>query len=121
MKLCIKVIIGDHSRLSLVLALFLLFAGHALAEPRDAETIVARNCVSCHTSGAGGAPRIEHEADWSALFDRFSSDEVVTNAYEGRGRMPARGFCNDCSLDDIARAIEVMLPEAYKGQVRPDQ
>lgn len=121
MKLRVNDMVGDNSRLLLVLAVFLFFAGTAMADSTDAETIVAQNCVSCHTSGAGGAPRIQHEADWASLFERYSTDEVVTNAYEGRGRMPARGFCNDCSRDDIARAIEVMLPDAFQGQVRPQE
>ena len=106
-----------HSRLLCVVGLLLTAFSWAQAEPRDAEEIVARNCLGCHTSGAGGAPRPQHLGDWQALFSRYSEQQVVDHAYEGRGRMPARGFCNDCSRDDIARAIEVMLPESMRGRI----
>lgn len=106
-----------HIRLLCQVGLLLTVFSAAQAETRDAEEIVARNCLGCHTSGAGGAPRPQHLGDWQDLFSRYTAQEVLDHAYEGRGRMPARGFCNDCSREDIARAIEVMLPEPFKGQM----
>lgn len=80
-------------------------------QPRDPAQTVEQNCLSCHQSGAGNAPRPQHQADWQSLFDEYTLEQIVDHAWEGRGRMPARGFCRDCSRDDIEQAVLYMIPQ----------
>lgn len=92
-----------------------LWALLLVASPVQAEftgqAIVEQHCAACHASGVANAPRIGVSEDWVALFEHHDLETVVDHAYEGRGRMPAKGFCVACSRDDIAAAVDAMLPE----------
>lgn len=85
-------------------------------EPRSGDDIVARNCMGCHVTGAARAPRPNHLADWQRVFERNDYEKVVQRAYDGFGRMPAKGFCTDCDRADIERAIRAMMPQSLREQ-----
>lgn len=89
----------------------LISSGLLAQEPRLGEDIVAQNCMGCHVSGAARAPRPDHLGDWERVFARNNYATVIQRAYDGFGRMPARGFCADCNRADIERAIRTMMPQ----------
>lgn len=65
-------------------------------------------CRACHDSGAGGAPRLDHPLDWSAVRAR-DIDEVYRRVLEGYQGMPARGTCYRCSEAVLRAATDYML------------
>jgi len=81
-------------------------APRAVGNPGQAvyETV----CRACHDSGAGGAPRLDRPADWSAVRAR-DIEEVHRRVLEGYQGMPARGTCYRCSDGLLRAATEFML------------
>lgn len=75
---------------------------------RTAEEVYNSGCLACHTSGAAGAPRFRIAADWT---DRLKQglDTLYINAIKGKGAMPAKGLCPDCSDKEIELAVDYML------------
>ncbi|WP_167856091.1 c-type cytochrome [Natronospirillum operosum] len=98
----------------------LLFSASWADEPVPGQRVVEQNCMSCHLSGAGNAPRPRHSEDWAPLLETWGFDQVVTQAWEGRGRMPARGFCQSCSREDIEAAVRYMIPEHLLDEYAPE-
>jgi cytochrome c5 len=91
-------------------------SGLLAQEVRSGAEIVEQNCLGCHITGAARAPRPDNLRDWERVFARNDYNSVVQRAYDGFGRMPARGFCMDCDRDDIERAIRAMMPEPLREQ-----
>ncbi len=77
-------------------------------EPRPAEDIYNRFCLSCHMTGAAGAPRLGDTAAWE---DRIAQgmDVLYTHTIEGFRGMPPRGLCMDCSDEELEKTVEYML------------
>ena len=68
-------------------------------------------CMSCHMSGAAGAP-ITGEADqWG---DRLAegNDTLYSNAINGIGVMPAKGGLMSLSDEEVKLAVDYMLAES---------
>ena len=80
----------------------------ASAGPRSGEDIYKSKCVACHTSGAGGAPKIGVASEWSARIDQ-GMDVLYTHAINGIRGMPAKGLCMDCSDDEVKAAVDYIL------------
>lgn len=81
------------------------------AGPRSGADIVASACSGCHAAGVMGAPKTDDKAAWSAIYAR-GMDSVVTSAINGKGSMPPRGGCGDCSDNEIRDAIIEMMTGA---------
>ena len=86
-------------------------AAAAPAAPKSGKDIVAAACNACHGTGAAGAPKIGDKAAWQARFDA-GMDSLMSNAINGKGAMPPKGGCADCSDDDIKAAIQYMVDAA---------
>lgn len=91
-------------------------SGLSANEVLSGADIAAQNCLGCHVSGAGRAPKPNHLQDWERVFARNDYATVVQRAYDGFGRMPTRGFCTHCDRHDIERAIRAMMPESLLKQ-----
>lgn len=80
----------------------------AAAGPRSGEDVYNTSCLACHASGAAGAPKTRVAEDWTA---RLSAgiDAVYANAINGKGAMPAKGLCMQCSDDEIKAAVDYMI------------
>ncbi|MFC3193189.1 c-type cytochrome [Marinicella sediminis] len=76
----------------------------------DGEMIYNNVCGACHTSGAGGAPKLL-AAEWEGRLDK-GMDAVIANAINGymgeNGMMPARGGRVDLSDDQVKATVEFM-------------
>lgn len=80
----------------------------AAAGPRSVEDIYNTGCLACHTSGAAGAPKFRNAGDWSARLSQ-GLDMVYGNAINGKGAMPAKGLCSNCSDDEIKSVVDYMI------------
>ena len=76
----------------------------------DGSMIYQNVCSACHTTGAGGAPKLEAAA-WSARIET-GMDAMVANAingYQGTlGYMPAKGGRSDLSDEQVKVTVEFM-------------
>ncbi|WP_299180007.1 c-type cytochrome [uncultured Neptuniibacter sp.] len=65
-------------------------------------------CVACHATGAAGAPKLGDAAAWAPRAS-LGMDALLASVKNGKGAMPPKGLCNDCSDDDFKGAIQFML------------
>jgi cytochrome c5 len=74
------------------------------------ETIYNRSCFSCHAAGVAGAPVPGDEAAWAPRIakGRAALIESVKNGMPPG--MPPMGLCTGCTDEDIAAAVDYMLP-----------
>ena len=80
----------------------------APAEPRSGETVYQKSCMSCHNTGAAGAPKLGDAAAWAPRV-AAGKDTLWTNAVKGLNAMPPKGLCMDCSDDELMAAIDYIL------------
>ncbi|TDF35515.1 cytochrome c5 family protein [Alteromonadaceae bacterium M269] len=83
-------------------------AAAADAGPRSGSDVYNASCVACHGAGVLGAPKKGDAAGWGPRLEA-GFDTVWQNALNGKGAMPPRGTCGNCSDDDIKAAIEFMI------------
>ncbi|MEN8205552.1 MAG: c-type cytochrome [Pseudomonadota bacterium] len=65
-------------------------------------------CMACHASGAAGAPKLGDKAAWAPRI-ATGMDALVASVTNGKGAMPPKGTCMDCSADDFVAAVEYMV------------
>jgi len=75
---------------------------------RSGETIYNANCIGCHSSGVMGAPRYASLEDWAPRID-LGLEKLTLSAIAGKGGMPAKGTCMDCSDNEIKLTVQYML------------
>ena len=78
--------------------------------PRDGQQIVQSACFGCHGTGAAGAPIIGKPI-WKELSAAKGVDGLLKSAISGKGAMPPKGMCMDCSDDEIKAAVEYMIAQ----------
>jgi cytochrome c5 len=76
--------------------------------PRSGEQIVKAQCIKCHETGKGGAPRIGDQAAWIPRL-KPGLDVVVRSAINGHGGMPARGGMANLTDAELRSAIIYMF------------
>jgi cytochrome c5 len=68
-----------------------------------------KSCNVCHASGAAGAPKVG-APEWA---DRQAAaggiDGLVASVTNGKGAMPPKGLCYDCSADDYKAMIQHLI------------
>ena len=93
----------------LLLALSFMAAGLAQADI-DAATkaIYDRSCTFCHTNG--GMPNIPKSGDAAAWEPRMAQgvEAMVASVKKGKGAMPPKGMCMDCTDEQFAALITYM-------------
>lgn len=67
-------------------------------------------CAVCHATGVAGAPKFRNEADWKARASA-GMDEMLKIAIQGKGGMPPKGTCMQCSDEELRKTIEYMIPQ----------
>ena len=67
-------------------------------------------CHVCHGAGIAGAPKFRNNADWK---ERAAAgmDEMLKIAIQGKGGMPPKGTCMDCTDDELKLTIQYMIPQ----------
>ena len=81
------------------------------ADEGPGAAIYKRSCAACHAAAVAGAPLFGDKAAWEPRFAQ-GMDALLTTAINGKGGMPPRGTCADCSDEDLRVAIEYMLAQA---------
>lgn len=74
----------------------------------DGESIYGNVCAACHDSGAAGAPIRGEEDAWADRVDK-GWDELLANAINGIGAMPAKGGNPNLSDEEMEAAVAYML------------
>jgi cytochrome c5 len=87
-----------------------LFAAAGLASA-DGKKIYDTKCSVCHASGVAGAPKFGDKAAWEPRI-ATGMDAMLAVATTGKGAMPPKGTCMDCSDDDLKAAIQYMVDAA---------
>ena len=74
------------------------------------EDTYTKFCFSCHAAGVAGAPRVGDVEAWAprvAKGDALLLKSTVEGMVPG---MPPMGLCMQCSEEQLAAAIEFMIP-----------
>ena len=82
----------------------------ASSGPRSGEDVYNAACMACHSTGAGGAPKVGDVAAWAERIAK-GNDALYSsgiNGVAGTGMM-ARGACMDCSDEEIHAAVDYMV------------
>ena len=83
------------------------------------EAIWAVACFRCHMYGTNGAVLLNEKEYWDATASK-GIDELFESVWEGKqgeyGVMPAKGFCNLCSEDEIRKSVFYIFHLAKKVQ-----
>ncbi|MBM2770500.1 c-type cytochrome [Burkholderia anthina] len=76
---------------------------------KTGEEVYKAVCVTCHGTGAAGAPKFGNKDDWAPRIAQ-GFDTLLKTALSGKGAMPPRGGTSpdDVSDYEIARAIVYM-------------
>ena len=85
----------------------------------NGEAIWAVACFRCHMYGTNGAVLLDQKEYWDATASK-GIDELFESVWEGKqgeyGVMPAKGFCNLCSEDEIRKSVFYIFHLAKKVQ-----
>lgn len=88
-----------------------VFVDQLKGDKHAGEKIFIQYCSSCHSAKPVidvKAPRVNDEKAW--LFRRqLGIDTLLKTTINGKGAMPARGGCFECSDDQLRAAIQYML------------
>ncbi|KVE35715.1 c-type cytochrome [Burkholderia sp. BDU5] len=89
---------------------------------KTGEEVYKAVCVTCHGTGAAGAPKFGDNAAWAPRI-AAGYDEVLHIALTGKGAMPPRGGTNpdDYSDYEVARAVVYMANQAGAKFAEPAQ
>jgi len=68
----------------------------------------ARSCALCHVNGEGGAPKMSDSGAWKPRIAQGNAI-LYTHTLEGLNRMPPLGYCMDCSGEDYATLINLLV------------
>ena len=94
----------------------------APAAERSGEQVVKAQCVKCHETGVGGAPKIGDRIAWIPRLKQ-GVDPLVRSAINGHGGMPPRGGMATLTDGEIRNAIAYMFNPVtivtHKGPVAP--
>jgi cytochrome c5 len=85
--------------------------GASAAAGNGGEAIYNRLCQACHATGVAGAPLFGNKEAWAPRI-ALGMDALLQTAIAGKGAMPPRGTCADCSDADLKAAIEYMVSKA---------
>ena len=74
-----------------------------VASLKTGEQVFQAQCIACHASGAGGAPKLGDVAAWAPRI-KTGFESLLHSALKGKGAMGAQGG-GDFSDFEIARAV----------------
>ena len=82
-----------------------------VASSKSGKDVYNSVCMSCHMSGAAGAPITGKADHWT---DRLAkgNDTLYANAINGIGVMPAKGGLMSLSDDEVKLAVDYMLDQS---------
>jgi cytochrome c5 len=88
------------------------------AAERSGDKIVKMQCIKCHGSGVGGAPKLGDREAWTARV-KPGIDVLVRSAINGHGGMPARGGMGNLTDPEIKNAVIYMATRSIAPSKAP--
>lgn len=91
----------------------LTFVKQILGDPDAGRKIFKEFCATCHNEPPVidvHAPRIGDKETWK-LYNQLGISRLLQLTIEGRGAMPARGGCFECSDEQLKETIQYMLDQ----------
>jgi cytochrome c5 len=86
-------------------------AAAASSGPKSGEEVYNASCMSCHSTGVAGAPKLGDAAAWAPRI-AAGMDSLLANATNGLNAMPPKGLCMACSEAELQGAIEYMVSKS---------
>lgn len=81
------------------------------AGPLTGEDVYNQFCFACHATGASDAPLFGNAEAWAPRIAK-GMDELMVSTLNGRGMMPPRGTCMNCSDDELRATVEYLVEHA---------
>lgn len=91
--------------------------GAATREPMSGQEVYQAVCTVCHSTGAGGSPKLTMAA-WAARIAKGEETMIshAINGFQGEsGIMPPKGGRTDLSDEEVTKAVKYMLAQ-IKGK-----
>ena len=82
------------------------------------EQLVQSHCVTCHSDGKEGAPRIDDFNAWKPRLQK-GMDGLVKSAITGHKAMPARSGMASLSDTDLKNAVTYMVVQSATYKAKP--
>ena len=82
-----------------------------VSSAKSGKDIYNSVCMSCHMSGAAGAPITGKSDQWSERLAK-GNDTLYSNAINGIGVMPAKGGLMSLTDDEVKSAVDYMLEQS---------
>ena len=82
-----------------------------VSSTKSGKDIYNSVCMSCHMSGAAGAPITGKVDQWSERIAK-GNDTLYNNAINGIGVMPAKGGLMSLSDDAVKLAVDYMIDQS---------
>ena len=73
----------------------------------DVAAKYQQSCAICHAVGVANAPKAFDKAAWEPRL-ALGMDTLVASVTKGKGAMPPKGLCNDCTADQYKALIQHM-------------
>ncbi len=103
---------------AILIALSWPAAAQAQHPDRSGKEVVESLCISCHGTGASGAPKIGDKKAWAARSAQGLSS-LSKHALDGIRQMPAHGGNPNLSNTEIERAITYMVNQSGGNWTEP--
>ena len=87
-------------------------AGEAPAPRHPGEDTYNKFCFSCHAAGIAGAPRAGDAQAWAPRVAKGQALLLKTTVEGIAPGMPPMGLCMQCTEEQLAAAIDYMIPGA---------
>jgi cytochrome c5 len=88
-----------------------LFAVAGTASADKGKEIYDTKCFTCHATGVAGAPKFGDKDAWAPRIEQ-GIDALLATSIKGKGAMPPKGTCMDCTDEDLKSAIQYMVDAA---------
>lgn len=76
--------------------------------PKTPEQVYNTSCMGCHSTGAGGAPKMGDKVAWAPRIKQ-GMDTLHKHAIEGLNAMPPKGLCMTCTDEEIIATVAYIL------------
>ncbi len=79
--------------------------------PRSGDAVYNTFCTTCHGAGVAGAPKLGDAAAWQEKLEAHGGnvEALWKSGWNGKGAMPPKGMCADCTEEEFSAAVTYML------------
>lgn len=88
-----------------------LFAVAGTSSAREGKEIYDTKCFTCHAAAVAGAPKFGDKASWAPRIEK-GMDAMMEVVMKGKGAMPPKGTCMDCTEDELKATAQYMVDAA---------